>query len=426
MPGDPFDTDFADSDLEGTDITQAAATGQATTPNPGGGKRMRVTRDMVSLRYRLKEFWKAAGLELLLILIIFLSLRAVLGTGTDSRESRLLLSNGVLLSQGRLSMAGLDKQYKTLTDHEELRTRFAYSITFPLALINLAGIGGHLAATILTLLMAGGSLILIYVLGKGLYNVEAGILSALILVLFPGYVAHAAGFTGLSFGMFYLLVSLFLFLKANRSNSLLQFLLAGVFFAAACYASSWLAVFLLFLPLYYFHFKTFKPVSFFFLAGAVAFMLLCNLVCIIFLKGVPLLDLRVLWRVQEIMAGASSMPDPYLALGDLLNTLFSSPLLLPFSLLSLLALGYALRAGSTSHSFLPLLLLLAAYLMLEFFPLRLDPYTTLAKHRLALSAFALPLSLLLGPFLGGLTNRTALRCALGGGAALTLPLLIFY
>jgi len=72
---------------------------------PASGHRLRVSADMVSLRYRLKQLWKNAGIELLLVLLLFLSLRQVLHTGTGTEEGRQIAAQSLQIARGELDLS---------------------------------------------------------------------------------------------------------------------------------------------------------------------------------------------------------------------------------------------------------------------------------------------------------------------------------
>lgn len=389
---------------------------------PASGNRLRVTGSMVSLRYRFKQLWKNAGIELLLVIILFFSLRQVLTTSGTPEESRQIAAQSLELARGNLSLKNRPEP-ATLDAAARIAWHASLSETtlLPLALVTLVTGGGSTVLTIVSLLVAALTLLAIYAAGKELFSPETGIAAALVMAILPGFIAPASGLFTISFAYAYAALGLWLLARSRRVPSLPCLLTAGAAMSSAIHAEPLFIFLPFFLALHWIETKSKWRNIGLVVGGFVAAEVVIALLMQLTASAPPLGSLAGLFAPTGLADAGG-----YLRLADLFEQLFTDPQVLPFGLLSVFAIGYTLRASKSSFPYMPMLLFAATYFVLEFLPVSLSPYTTLPKDERLLAAFTPALALLLGTFIAGMSNRTTLRWLLGGLNVLALPLLILY
>jgi len=389
---------------------------------PASGHRLRVSADMVSLRYRLKQLWKNAGIELLLVLLLFLSLRQVLHTGTGTEEGRQIAAQSLQIARGELDLSKTtDPASLDANERIAWRTSHADSVLLPLALVTLLTGGGEEVLEVIAILLALTSLCAIYATGKELFSPEFGIGAVIIMALLPSFAAHASGLFAITFGYAYTGIALWLLARSRRHDGLPSLILAGSCIALALHAEPLFLYLPVFLVLFWIEagagMRQILPVVGGLVAGEVLLMLLS-----LAITGLPpFAGLAALFTPDKTLD-----PAGYTGLADLFGQLFTNPQVLPFTLLAVFGIGYTLRASSSSFPWQPMLLLAAAYFTLEFLPKSFSPWTTLPKDGRMLAVLAPPLALVIGALLAGLGNRLVLRWLAIGATALAIPLLFLY
>ena len=420
------DEDFLD-DLESLETAPGKPPKKSKPPKER--KRIRVSSSMVSTRYRASQLWKNAGLELILIILLFFCLRHILYTGSTSDESRQIAAMSIQFARGELSLGEQDGETAPSVRNAErapeksVRITAADSVILPLGLISLITGGGETVLDLIVLCLALAAIVCMYSAGKELFAPETGIASAAVFVLLPAFITRAAGLYALTFAFAYAALALWLLARSRRNDSVSGLLTAGAAISCAIHAESLFIYLPVFVLLFWVEARPSLRTM-----GLVAggFALSESILAALFLLttgGKPFGYLSSLFAESPLYAqGAGG----YAGLADLFEQLLTNPQVLPFSLLAALAIGYTLRASKTSFPYQPLLLFCAAYFTLEFFPQTLSPLATLPVGGHMLAVMSPAFALLIGTFLAGLTSRITLRWFLAGLNILALPLLFFY
>lgn len=379
----------------------------APIPAGSGNTRKRVTADMISFRYRWKQFTKDAGIEALIALVFAVTVFFHFRPLPESSGNHRLLSAATLLASGRA--APTDSAPRK-------RVAAASSVLLPAAGLQLATGGGPAAATALSLTLWLAALMSVYLAVRRLHSRLSGVTAVLLLSIFPAAAGGAVSSLLYTWLLFYSGIMFSLFIRSRQNKTVLFPLLAGAAAAGTVYCHPAAAVFILLLPL-----LPGSPLRtrLLFPAGAVAGALLFSGTAAL-LQGAPLFsDLQVLMKLAGSSAG-NSVP-----LGGLFYRLATAPELLPYALLSLFAVGYTFRTPQSSYPHLPFHLLLGSYFLLEFFPVAIDPYRTAAGTAGIPVLLAIPFVLLLAPFLTGISNRYTVRWISTAALTGSIPLLFF-
>jgi len=416
-----IDDDF--SDLESLMDSSDSVPAVAAPVAPSNRKRQKVSSDLVSFRYRIKNFWKTSGLEMLLIILIFFVVRHVLFVGLKSPEPRLLVSTSVKMANGNFSFKYKDKQIHRSKNKVQLKTAYAHSINYPLALINLLTKGGRNTALIFSLIASLLTILLVYNIGTILVSSQTGLLSALILVIFPGYISATTGFFAFNIALFYFMASLLLFLKASRGKPVLNYIFAGFLAMAAIYAYSLSLIFLSFFVAIIIINKEYKLKTLFFLLGLLLCIATANLLSILLFDGSLLAGIKALFKELSLSTTTLKAGSPYINAGSFFREISSNRLILPFSIVSLIAIGYSLRFNREKLNIIPLSMFIISYLIIEFIPIKTTPYCTLKMSLPVLAILSPSIALLLGSFLGSLMDKNALRWFLATMAIISIPFL---
>ncbi len=116
-----------------------------------------------------------------------------------------------------------------------------------IGIINLLFNDLFLSAKMVSFILSCGSIIFSYLIGKELYNKEAGLFSALLFAVYPVLIiVSVQGYPDASF-IFFLLFSLYSFMKFLKKESIIFHALLGFIFAVTCLIRPE-ALFLLLLP----------------------------------------------------------------------------------------------------------------------------------------------------------------------------------
>jgi len=103
------------------------------------------------------------------------------------------------------------------------------------------------SAKLVSFILSCGSILLSYFIGKDLYNKEAGLFAALLFAIYPILIIISVqGYSDAPF-IFFLLLSLFLFIKFERKDNIILHAFLGFIFGVACLIRPE-ALFLLLLP----------------------------------------------------------------------------------------------------------------------------------------------------------------------------------
>ena len=131
-------------------------------------------------------------------------------------------------------------------------------LTYPTALFyNLFGIN-EITSNLLPLLASALSIILIFYLGKIMFNEKIGLTASFLLSFFPLNVFYSTTlFPDLS-SAFFMALSVYLFLKADKNKSNLNYLLAGLCVGFGYLMKELSALILIFFVIYIIHKKSFK------------------------------------------------------------------------------------------------------------------------------------------------------------------------
>lgn len=406
-----------DSFLNELDSLEAPSANQSATRT-----RMRVSPGMVSLRYRFKQLWKVAGIELACIVLLFFSLRQILHTGTGTEEGRQIAAQSLQLARGELDLskatgpAGLDANARIAW-----RTAHADSVLLPLALVTIVTGGGEEILNLVTIALALLAIFCIYATGKELFAPEFGISAAIFMTLIPSFITHASGLFAITFGYAYSGLALWLVARSRRSDGIVSLMLAGACITLAIHAEPLFFYLLVFLALFWTEsgasLRQILPLA----GGLAAAELILALLSLATSGMSPFAGMAGLFASDKGLD-----PSGYTGLADLFGQLFTNPQVLPFALLAVFGIGYTLRASRSSFPWQPMLLLAAAYFTLEFVPKSFSPWTTLPKDGRMLAVLAAPLALVAGNLLAGLGNRLMLRWLAIGCTALSVPLLFLY
>jgi hypothetical protein len=399
-------------------------TQQKKKPPQGQGKskRIRVSSNMVSARYRVGQLWKNAGIELILIILLFFCLRHMLYTGSVNDEGRQIAAQSIQLAQGELSLGGGEGAPSAAEG--SFRVSSADSVLLPLGLISLITGGGKTVLDLVTIFLALASILCIYAAGKELFAPETGIAAAAILTILPAFITRAAGLYLLTFAFAYAALALWLLVRSRRNDSAWSLLIAGAAISFAIHAESLFIYLLAFLALFFWTEMRTKLRNIGLVLGG--FILSEIILAVFFLITTGHKPFGYLTSLFASPANAALAGGGYASLADLFEQLFTNPQVLPFSLLAILAIGYTLRASKSSFPYQPLLLFSAAYFTLELLPQAFSPFTTLPVSDRMLAVMSPAFALLLGTFLAGLSNRMTIRWFLAGLNVLALPLLFFY
>ncbi len=376
-----------------------------------------------SFSFRFKNFWKRSGIEMLLILIIFFVIRHVLFVGLKAPEPQLLVSTSVKMATGNFTFKYKDKQIHRYRDKVKLKTAYAHSINYPLALINLLTKGGRSIALIFSLVASLLTIFLFYNIGTMLASSQTGLLSALFLVIFPGYITATTGFFSFNIALFYFSAALLFFLRANRGKPILNYILSGFFAMSAIYAYSLSLIFLSFFVAIIIIKKEYKLKVLYFLAGLLLSAIVVNAISLIFFEGSILSGIKVIFKELSLSATTLKSGSPYINAGSFFREISSNRLILPFSLISIIAIGYSLRFNRERLNIIPLSMFIISYLIIEFIPIKTTPYCTLKMSLPVLAILSPSIALLLGSFLGSLMDKTALRWFLATIAIISIPFL---
>ncbi|RJQ56243.1 MAG: hypothetical protein C4526_02300 [Nitrospiraceae bacterium] len=116
-----------------------------------------------------------------------------------------------------------------------------------IGLINLLVNDLFLSAKLVSFIFSCGSIVFAYLIGKELYNKESGLFAALLFAVYPVVIiVSVQGYADAPF-IFFLLLSLYLFIKSLRNESIIFHALLGFTFAVTCLIRPE-ALFLLLLP----------------------------------------------------------------------------------------------------------------------------------------------------------------------------------
>lgn len=390
---------------------------------PEAQKRVRVSSNMVSIRYRAGQLWKNAGIELLLIMLLFFSLRHILYTGSASAESRQIAAQSIALAQGNLSLKSTPGSASGAAPNTSAKISAADSVLLPLGLISLITGGGEIILDLAGIALALLSLAGIYAAGKELFSPETGIAAAAIMTLLPIFMVYAAGLYALSFAFCYAAGALWLLARSRRTESKIALLGAGILLSCAIHAEGLFCYLLIFLILFFIEARANHVTIACVLGG---FVLSEAILAVLFLILTGAKPFGYIISVFAAPGAPQNADSGYASLAALFEQLFTHPQVLPFSLLAIIAIGYTLRASKSNFPYQPLLLFGAAYFTLEFLPRSFSPLMTLPKDERMLAVMAPAFALLLGTFLAGLGNRASLRWILAAANILALPLLLFY
>jgi 4-amino-4-deoxy-L-arabinose transferase-like glycosyltransferase len=387
---------------------------------------MRASSSVVSLNLRVKQFWKNAGIELLLITLLFFSLRHILYTGSTSDEGRHIAAQSLQLASGELSLKGGTPPPAETGARLAWQTSRADSVLIPLGIVSLLTGGGKTVLDLVTIALALLCIAGIYAAGKELFSPETGIAAAAFLPLIPAFMTHAAGLYALTFAYAYTALAIWLLARSRRESGRVALIMIGMAISHAIHAEPLFIYLLVFLALYWIESRPGVRQIGLVLGGfALSEIILAALFAIVS-GAAPFGYLAVLFAPPIPVQGGAALAGGYTSLADLFEKLFTSPQVLPFSLLAVFAIGYTLRASKSSFPYQPLLLFCAAYFTLEFLPRSFDPFATIPKNERVLAGMAPAFALLLGTFFAGLSNRTTLRWFLAALNILALPLLLFY
>jgi len=393
---------------------------------PEAQKRVRVSSNMVSVRYRAGQLWKNAGIELLLIVLLFFSLRHILYTGSASTEGRQIAAQSLALAQGNLSLKSAPGGASGTAPNTSAKisaVNTADSVLLPLGLISLITGGGETTLDLVGIALALLSLAGIYAAGKELFSPETGIAAAAIMTVLPAFIVYAAGLYTLSFAFCYAAGALWLLARSRKSENKITLLCAGILLSCAIHAEGLFCYLLVFLILFFIEARANLVTIACVLSGFVLSEVILAVLFLILTGAKPFGYIASIFAAQSTPQNADS---GYASLAALFEQLFTHPQVLPFSLLAVIAIGYTLRASKSNFPYQPLLLFGAAYFTLEFLPRSFSPLMTLPKDERMLAVMAPAFALLLGTFLAGLGNRTSLRWVLAAANILALPLLLFY
>ncbi|MDR2734388.1 MAG: glycosyltransferase family 39 protein [Spirochaetota bacterium] len=385
-----------------------------------GSNRVRVSSSMVSVRYRAGQLWKNAGIELLLIVLLFFSLRHILYTGSTSAEGRQIAAQSLALAQGNLI---LKTAPGTNTSGTSAKIAAADSVLLPLGFISLITGGGETILDLASIALALLALAGIYATGKELFSPETGIAAAAMMTVLPAFIVHAAGLYTLGFAFCYAAGALWLLARSRRAESRIALLGAGVLLSCAIHAEGLFCYLLVFLILFFIETRASRITIACTLGGFILSEAVLAVLFLVFTGAKPF------GYIVSVFAASGVSPNTasgYAGLAALFEQLFTHPLVLPFSLLAVIAIGYTLRASKSNFPYQPLLLFCAAYFTLEFLPRSFSPLMTIPKDERMLAVMAPAFALLLGTFLAGLSNRASLRWILAAANILALPLLLFY
>lgn len=373
--------------------------GAPAPPLNGSGQRQRVTRDMISFRYRWKQFFTETGPEALIVLLFALTVFFHFAPKPETVENAgLLAASAAVLHHAPAPVPGPESR--------------AVSALLPMSGILLLTGGGPLPASATALLLWLGTLTCIYLTVRRLHSRTAGVLAALLFSLLPAVSAGAVSILRNSWLLFYLSLAFSLYIKSRQQKGAVFPLLSGIAAAAAIYCQPAAAVFaILFLLLP----GTTVQKRLYISAGMIAGVL-------VFSGSFALLTRAPLfYELKALFSGFTATAYPVLPVGGLFYRLATAPELLPYAILSLFAIGYTFRTPRSGYPHLPFHLLLGCYFLLEFFPVSLQPYRTLAGIQDLPLLMSIPFALLLAPFLSGIGGRTALRWCSAASFAGALP-----
>ena len=351
------------------------STGSAAGPNT----RMRATPDMITLRYRFKQFLKKGGGELLCIVLFWIGFSALLHGGTLFPHTR-----GVGPIQTNAIPALISRLFRD----------------------------GAVLSAVPGIFFSLLTLSAVFFTSRKLGTAETGIAATTAMALFPLFALTGTSVFAVSASFAFTGFSLLLLLKAAENKPGVNSFFSGLLWMTGLTCLPVLLPVSIAVAAGGFSRKKIAGTLPGFLAGTAAGFLLTELLLQTLLGNPALTGVKSILRTAGLNGSAP---------GSLFPALFTAPALVPFSLLALFALGYTARAGSGSFPTAPAVIFLTAYLFLDLLPVRTGPLRTLAGNGILLS---LPLALICGVFIGSLLDRRSLRWLLGALITLTTAALL--
>lgn len=404
---------------DATELPQEHAGGAPET----GRQRIRATKDMVSISYKLKQYWKNTGINFLLVLAIFFLMWNLNHKPRYTNEAKRLIVKSIRISKGNFSLKYFDNRIKYSRNAADLSSSVSFTTILPLALLNIIGLDSHFFYQLLSFFLSVMTIYFIYIIGKKVFSVEIGLFSALILIVFPGFIAYAAGISSVNFALFYAVVSLHLFIRGRTQKQTLNYFLSGVFAIAAVYSNTLSFVIFAAYPFLALNKKQTRKHFLYIIIGALSSIVLMNLFIMIFFKGSFFLTIRTFLKIQNLSSTASGIPVS--EIGRLFSMFITSTAMLPFAFLTAISVGYTLRSNRANFPYIPMTLFIVTFVILAFFPISFSPYKTIAKTEILFSFFAPSIALLLGSFFATITNLSAFKWTLGGLLGVLAVLNIF-
>jgi 4-amino-4-deoxy-L-arabinose transferase-like glycosyltransferase len=276
------------------------------------------------LKSLLKNKYRSQTL-LLLILLFALIIRILFFTGIGPSDSLTYAQSAYNLASGEMNL---------IENHMMLRL----GMLLPTSLLYSYFGVNEISSNILPLLFSLGSIVLIYLLGRLLFNEKIGLLSAFLLSFFPADVVYATRLMTDIPAAFFITLSVYLFFKSEKTgkrlNSSLYYFFSGISIGVAYLMKELALLIVLFFIIYFLYNKKIKREHLLLILGLI-FVISFEFLFFLKLTGNPFLRYHTIDTstsniiIQTNMYGRGSFPFsllhiPYILFTDQLQGLFYS------------------------------------------------------------------------------------------------------